>query len=117
LLTRRIRLSAALRACAAALAVMAVSCQAEAPPRGPEEACAKACSIKAKNCTIHECERGCNLVMDRLLEHEGGLVIACIERQKTCDDRAWSHCATLVGPHADGGPPAPPLPKDFEDED
>jgi hypothetical protein len=106
-----------LHACAVALIAIAIGCQAQSPPRGPEEACVKACSIKMTQCSPHQCGRGCNLVIDRLLEHEGGAVLACIERQKTCDDRAWSRCATFLGPHADGGPPPPPPPKDFEDED
>jgi len=34
-----------------------------------------------------------------------------------CDDRAWARCAALVGPHADGGPPAPPNSSDVDTED
>jgi hypothetical protein len=57
-------------------------------------------------------------VLDRLVEHEGDHVIACIARHRgPCDDRAWAECGTLVGAHADGGPPAPPPPKDFEEEE
>jgi hypothetical protein len=44
------------------------------------------------------------------VEHEGDKVLACIASSKTCDDRAWARCATLIGPYADGGPPAPPPP-------
>ncbi len=72
------------------------------------------------------CESDCNLVLDRLLEHEGGHVLACVatvkERwpetgaQRSCDDSVWARCAALIGPHADGGPPAPPKSEDFEFE-
>jgi hypothetical protein len=99
------------------LAVGAVACQAESPPRGPEETCAKACEVHATHCSRHQCARGCNLVLDRLTEHEGERVLGCVARAKDrCDDRTWAACATRVGPHADGGPPAPAPPSD-EDED
>ncbi|MGO9839413.1 MAG: hypothetical protein ACLP1X_34980 [Polyangiaceae bacterium] len=88
------------------------ACHAESPPRGPEDTCAKACVTRAGQCSAHECARGCNLVLDRLVEHEGGHVLACVARGQAsgtpCDDKAWARCAALVGPHADGGPPAPP---------
>lgn len=98
--------------------VLLAACQAEAPPRGLEATCAKSCEVSASRCTAHECRRGCNLVMDRLAENEGDTVLACIARTKgACDDRAWSRCATRIGPHADGGPPAPRPPPEFvEDE-
>jgi hypothetical protein len=88
------------------------------PPRGPELACVQACEARVPLCTPKGCERGCSLVLDRLAEHEGDNVLACVAgTQKVCDDRAWSHCAARIGVHADGGPPPPPPPKDFEDED
>jgi hypothetical protein len=92
-------------------------CQAESPPRGLEATCAKACEVRATSCSSHQCRRGCNLVMDRLAEDEGDHVLACVARSRpvACDDRVWSHCATLVGPHADGGPPAPVPPPDVTD--
>lgn len=94
------------------------ACQAESPPRGPEATCAKACSVQAPGCTRHECARGCNLVLDRLAEHEGGHVLACVAAARgRCDDSTWSACATRVGPHADGGPPAPPPPTEDDDEE
>jgi hypothetical protein len=56
-------------------------------------------------------------VLDRLVENEGSAVLSCIERHRApCDDRAWAWCAARVGVHADGGPPPPGKPKDFEDE-
>ncbi len=100
----------------ALLVIAAVGCMAESPPRGPEATCVKACSSRARYCTERGCRRGCNLVLDRLVEKEGDHVVSCIERNRRCDDRAWAECATLVGPHADGGPPPPPPPKAFEDE-
>jgi len=55
--------------------------------------------------------------MDRLVENEGDHVLACVARAKAaCDDRVWAHCATLVGPHADGGPPPPKAAPDDDDE-
>jgi len=45
-------------------------------------------------------------------------VLACIAKaQSSCDDAAWARCAALVGPHADGGPPAPPSGAAVEAED
>jgi len=92
--------------------VFLLACEAEAPPRGPEATCTKACAARAPSCSARECARGCNLVLDRLVEREGGHVLACIARGRpstpSCDDRAWARCAALTGPHVDGGPPAPP---------
>jgi hypothetical protein len=103
---------------AAMCVVLAASaCKAESPPLGPEEACAKTCTLRATQCAPSECRRGCNLVLDRLLEHEASAVLACIEHEKApCDDRAWARCASHVGIHADGGPPAPPPAPEFYEE-
>jgi hypothetical protein len=91
-------------------------CQAEAPPRGLEATCAKGCELQAAQCSPHQCRRGCNLAIDRLAEGQGDTVLACVARsQRGCDDPAWAHCATLVGVHADGGPPAPPPRPDVVD--
>ncbi len=93
-----------------------IACNSVSPPRGPEETCARSCAAHAGNCSERECWRGCNLVLDRLAEHEGDRVVACIAKAGTsCNDRAWAFCAARVGPHADGGPPAPPPPSDSED--
>lgn len=98
-------------------ALGAIACQPFAtPPRGPEAACLAACGEHAARCGETACARGCNLVLDRLVEGGDG-VVACVARSEgACDDRAWSRCAARVGPHADGGPPAPPPPRDYEDE-
>ena len=98
--------------------VYAVACNAAAPPRGPEATCAKACETLVENCSASQCARGCNLVLDRLVEHEGGRVLECVSKAGlVCDDRAWARCATRIGSHADGGPAAPPPPSDVEPED
>jgi hypothetical protein len=88
--------------------VVSFACSAEFPPRGPEETCAKACAARAPQCTTGECARGCNLVLDRLVEHEGDHVVVCVAKGgAVCDDRRWARCAALIGAHADGGPPPP----------
>jgi hypothetical protein len=94
-------------------------CPSESPPRGPEAICAQACAAHAHSaCGDRQCARGCNLVLDRLVEHEGDRVVACVASSTACDDRAWARCAALVGPHADGGPPPPALARDaLEGED
>ena len=92
------------------IALLAAACQAQSPG-GPEATCAAACATRATRCTQTQCARGCNLILDRLAENEGGRVLACVAASAAaCDDRAWARCATRVGPHADGGPPAPPPP-------
>jgi len=110
----------------AALAVLLSACAIfvrevpvdNAPPAGAEAACFKACVDHVPSCrrirglisgiSSSECSRGCNLVLDRLAEHEGAAVIACVARiGGRCDDRVWAHCGAWVGAHADGGPPEP----------
>jgi hypothetical protein len=93
-------------------------CQVESPPSGPEATCAKACAVQAPGCTSRECARGCNLVLDRLAEHEGAHVLACVaSAHGRCDDRTWAACAARIGPHADGGPPAPPPPAEDDGDE
>jgi hypothetical protein len=117
------------RAVAAALVLLALAagCGPETPPTGPEQTCVKACETRVDGCSPRECRRGCNLVVDRLVEREGDHVLACVARaasaapdpgEKACGDRAWARCAFRLGVYADGGPPAPPPPRDdvFEDE-
>jgi hypothetical protein len=94
------------------------ACQAESAPRGLEATCAKSCEVRASQCSPHECHRGCNLAIDRLAEGQGDNVLACVARTKNaCDDHTWAHCATLIGVHADGGPPPPLPPPDVVDTD
>jgi hypothetical protein len=102
--------------CACLVALSLVACQATSPAGGPEATCARVCESSATRCSSSQCARGCNLVLDRLAEREGGHVLACVAAsQSTCDDRLWSRCATRIGPHADGGPPPPKPPRDNED--
>ena len=111
-------------ALALATGAAGAACNVKGPPGGFEQACARACEARDKACEPAECWRGCNLVLDRLAEHEGERVIACVATAtsgpgtpKACDDRLWARCAARIGTHADGGPPAPPPPKDYEEVD
>jgi len=102
-------------ACACLLPVLA-ACQAASPAGGPEATCTRACEASASRCSSSQCARGCNLVLDRLAEREGGHVLSCVAASdSSCDDHVWSRCATRIGPHADGGPPPPPPARDVED--
>ena len=99
------------------LTFLAVSCQVSAPQGRSEAKCVDECKVKAKaRCSENACIRGCRFVLDRLMEHEGSGVVACVATGKKamCDDAAWANCAVHVGIHADGGPPAPP---ESSDED
>jgi hypothetical protein len=88
---------------------------ADVPAAGVETACADACLAHAKSCSHRECVRGCNLVLDRLVERQGDAVVDCVARARPrCDDRAWARCAARIGPYADGGPPAPKPPSEDE---
>ena len=99
-----------------AFSVLAGACDAHAPPHGVEETCAVACEAKAPGCSTAECQRGCNLVVDRLVEGETAGVLTCVEKSvDSCGDRVWAHCAARIGPHADGGPP-PPAATEIEPE-
>jgi hypothetical protein len=104
------------------LALGGLGCNTNAPPRGPEEVCAKSCEGRADKCSSDECRRGCNLILDRLTEGQGDTVIACVAKNNgpagaVCNDWTWAHCATRVGAHADGGPPAPAPPSEDESGD
>ena len=93
-----------------------LACRVSEPANKPLDNCFKTCSEQAKqNCSEDECRRGCEFIMDRLVEREGKNVIACVARgARRCTDVVWADCATRVGVHADGGPPAPPGPSDDE---
>ena len=86
------------------------------PTNRPVDACVRSCNAKAgRECSDTECMRGCEFILDRLVEKEGENVIACIARtSRRCTDVVWADCAAHVGVHADGGPP-PPLPPQEED--
>jgi hypothetical protein len=101
----------------AAAAAAAFACSPEAPVAGVEARCADACVAKAHSCTAAQCARGCRLVLDRLVEHEGAHVLACVARadHHACDDAAFAECAAWTGPNADGGPAPPRAPSDDDD--
>ena len=91
----------------ALLLLFLAACNSNTAPRTPEETCVASCGARTK-CSDDECARGCNLSLDRLIEREGDAVVACVASAGACADTAWAKCATRVGVHADGGPPAPP---------
>lgn len=100
------------------VAVGLVACRALEPPTTPEAACVRRCQYSVKKCTEVDCERGCALVLDKLVEGEGERVFACLAQaaRKHCDDRVWAYCGVRTGVFVDGGPPPPPPPGDWDDE-
>ena len=93
-----------------ALAVGALgACQAMEPSNKPVDTCVRSCKTRAsRSCTEGECMRGCEFILDRLVEKEGDNVIACVAgRARRCSDVVWADCAAHIGVHTDGGPPAP----------
>jgi hypothetical protein len=91
-----------------------VACRAMEPTNKAIDGCIKRCSEKAsRNGSDGECERGCEMILDRIIERESHHVIACVARQtRRCADVVWAECAANIGAHADGGPPGPPPPAD-----
>ncbi|AKU94624.1 hypothetical protein AKJ09_01288 [Labilithrix luteola] len=85
-------------------------------PKTPVDACTAKCEeMASRQCSPAECARGCEFILDRLVEGESKNVLACVARtDRRCGDVLWAHCATHIGPHADGGPPGPPPPADDE---
>lgn len=85
------------------------------PENRPIDGCVRSCKARAsQQCSESECYRGCEFILDRILEKESDNVLACIARtSRRCTDVVWADCATKIGVHADGGPPvAPPLPEE-----
>jgi hypothetical protein len=78
------------------------------------DTCVRTCRQRAeRQCSLSECERGCEFVLDRIIEKESDNVIACVARHaRRCTDVVWADCAARIGAHADGGPPAPLPPKE-----
>lgn len=93
-----------------------LSCRIYEPSNKPLDACRRSCESKAKRqCTDAQCERGCEMILDRIIEREGENVIACVASSpRRCTDVVWADCAAHIGVHADGGPPGPPPPSDEE---
>ena len=96
--------------------VLATSCHALEPASKPMDTCKRDCAtIAPRSCSEQECERGCEFILDRIVERESKNVLACVARiPRRCTDVVWADCASRVGFHADGGPPAPPPPNDDE---
>lgn len=84
------------------------------PTNKPVDACVASCKARAsRQCSEAECYRGCEFVLDRLIEKEGKNVVECVARApRRCTDVVWADCATRIGVHADGGPPSPPPPSE-----
>ena len=85
------------------------------PENRPLDGCRRSCNARlSRNCSDAECARGCEFILDRILEKESDNVLACVGRTpRRCSDVVWADCAVRVGVHADGGPPvAPPLPEE-----
>jgi hypothetical protein len=100
--------------------LVAIACgacgRALEPANKPVDACVKACTARAsRQCSDGDCTRGCEFILDRIVEKESANVLACVTRTaRRCTDVVWADCAAHVGVHADGGPPAPPPPADEE---
>ena len=96
----------------------ALSCHALAPANRPIDTCVQACTTRgSRQCSEGECARGCEFILDRLIEKEMDPVLACVARtQRRCSDVVWASCAVHIGVHADGGPPAPSPPTVTDDE-
>lgn len=99
------------------LVVAGASCRALEPKNRPLDTCEASCKARAsRQCSEDECARGCEFILDRILEREGDRVIACVGGgNRRCSDIVWADCAAKIGIHADGGPPAPPPPPEEEE--
>lgn len=98
------------------LVLAPLSCRALEPSNRPIDGCVASCEAKAsRRCTAALCERGCEMILDRIVERESERVIACVANgTRRCTDVVWADCAARVGPHADGGPPGPMPPTEEE---
>lgn len=106
----------ALSAIAAAIALTACG-RALEPENKRVDTCVRSCEERLeRSCASSECRRGCEFILDRLVEKEQNNVLACVGRDaRRCSDVVWADCAAHIGVHADGGPPAPPPPpEDWE---
>ena len=93
-----------------------MSCRALEPSNKPVDACVQTCTVRAsRSCSEAECARGCEFILDRLVEREMSNVVTCVARTpRRCTDVVWAECAANIGVHSDGGPPAPPPPAEDE---
>ncbi|HLK41219.1 MAG TPA: hypothetical protein VKU41_30920 [Polyangiaceae bacterium] len=79
-----------------AASVLSSACGVESPPTGPEETCVRACRTTAAQCSRDDCARGCELVLDRLVQHEGDHVLACVgQAQSAGSSEARERTGTL----------------------
>jgi hypothetical protein len=92
------------------------ACRPVAPTDELNRQCVNACEKQVPvPCDDAACERGCRIILDRVVEREIATVLACIQSEKKgCRDAQWASCGASV-PYRDGGPP-PPLPPKEEDE-
>jgi hypothetical protein len=100
-----------------ALLFVLVGCKTSEPSGQPVETCTRSCEARAsRQCSSDECVRGCEFILDRIVEREADKVISCVAKApRRCADVVWAECAASIGPHLDGGPPAPtPPPEDWE---
>jgi hypothetical protein len=88
---------------------LVLSCRALEPSSKPVDHCREQCVKRAsRSCSEAECSRGCEFILDRLVERELTNVLSCVVRSpRRCTDEVWADCAAHIGPHWDGGPPAP----------
>lgn len=95
---------------------LVLSCHALEPANKPVDACVASCNKRAsRQCSEAECARGCEFILDRLIEKEMNNVIGCVVKTpRRCTDVVWAECAVRIGVHADGGPPPPGPPVEEE---
>lgn len=106
---------------AAVATAVALGCHTNGPMGVAETRCVERCDgVLSDRCDDRACVRACRFVLDRLVNGDREVIIACVKAEKkpTCEDEVWARCAARTGVHADGGPPAPPpLGEDEFDDD
>jgi hypothetical protein len=107
------------RAALALVACVVAACgqpRTEPPAAGLEAWCADTCVASAHACDAPKCAHGCRLLLDKLVEREGGRVLACVAKASACDDATFAECAVRSGPYVDGGPAVVKRAPDEDDE-
>jgi hypothetical protein len=100
--------------------LLASGCRALDATNHVDLGCLDACRAELPSCERVQCERGCTLMNDRIVERQTQTVLACMKKAKTCSDPEFAACAARVGPFVDGGglqapASAPPVPEPGED--